>query len=299
MISAFLRNFFGFNKQQRNGLYVLVTISFLLLLARLAMPVFISPSQIVLRNLPLIERKFDSAYKASGKYSAGYSADVTKETKLFYFDPNVVTAQQLSQLGFSEKRAAIFLKFRNRGFVFKKKEDLLRVFGISGRFYESLAPYVRISAKNNAAAGDNNLYPPGKAAPGKQEVTVVELNSADSSALEKLRGIGPAFAKRILKYRSMLGGYTGIDQLREVYGLDAETYEKIKPNVRADASMVKKLNINTDDFKTVNKHPYLSFELTKSVFNARRKNTLTPEALRGIMANDSLYFKLLPYLVFD
>ena len=45
---------------------------------------------------------------------------------------------------------------------------------------------------------------------------VFELNSADSLDLVQLYNIGPTIARRILKYRSLLGGYFCKEQLHEV-----------------------------------------------------------------------------------
>ena len=54
MFKPFIRNYFGFNKQQRNGLLILVCISFILLIIRMTYPYFLTPDKIVIKNLPLI-----------------------------------------------------------------------------------------------------------------------------------------------------------------------------------------------------------------------------------------------------
>ena len=43
--------------------------------------------------------------------------------------------------------------------------------------------------------------------------TVVELNSADSTTLRRVPGIGPVFASRIVRFRSLLGGFYTVSQL--------------------------------------------------------------------------------------
>lgn len=48
---------------------------------------------------------------------------------------------------------------------------------------------------------------------------VVEINTADSAMFEHLRGIGPTLAKRIVAYRSALGGFVSVNQIAEVWGL--------------------------------------------------------------------------------
>ena len=111
MINRFLNNYFGFNKQQRNGLFVLLVISFLLLVIRLVYPSFIKPDPIIIQNLPLIERQLDSGYKTSQPFAKTNIAN-EKSVNLFVFDPNTISYEQLLKLGFKEKTANIFLKIQ-------------------------------------------------------------------------------------------------------------------------------------------------------------------------------------------
>ena len=210
-------------------------------------------------------------------------------------------------LGFAEKTAKIFLKFRSKGFIFKHKQDLKKVFGISDNFYNKLESYILI--KSNLPEQKNNLTienksnitevkPEAVSALKNKNNSTIELNSADSLTLLEINGIGPSFAKRILKYRVLLGGFSKIDQLKEVYGFTDELYDKIKLQVLVNATLIKKLNLNKTDFKTINKHPYLSYELTKSIFEWKRKTNITKENISGILNDEVLYQKLIPYLEF-
>ncbi|MBA2613194.1 MAG: helix-hairpin-helix domain-containing protein [Bacteroidetes bacterium] len=298
MVGSFLNNYFGFNKQQRNGLLVLALISFTLFLVRIIYPYFISPGNIVIQNLPLIERKLDSSFEHSAKNYSGKYNNNKNIVNRFVFDPNTVSFDQLLQLGFKEKLAKTFLKFREKGFVFKQKKDLQKVFGISDNFYAQLEPYVLIE---NKSAGEqkntNNISSVSTPVKSKTKI-MIELNSADSLMLLEINGVGPTFAKRILKYKSILGGYTNIEQLKEVYGFTDELYEKIRPFVSIDAANIKKIDLNKDDFKTINKHPYLSYELTKTICNWRKKTPITSANIKEIINDEPVYNKLMPYLVF-
>lgn len=299
MVNSFLNNYFGFNKQQRNGLLFLSIISLSLFLVRIIYPSFITPDKIEIKNLPLIEKKLDSSYQLSqGRFSANFTKENTV-VNLFAFDPNTITDQQLIQLGFNKKTAQTFLKFRDRGFVFKQKSDLKKVYGISENFYSKLEPYIIIENKNSATKLNSNKSQSTVTASANKNQTKVELNTADSLALLDINGIGPAFAKRILKYRSLLGGFVSVEQLKEVYGFTDEMFEKIKPNVTVNADLIKKLNLNKDDFKSINKHPYLSYELTKTLFDWRKKTVITAVNLKDIINDDQAYNKLMPYLSFN
>ncbi len=127
----------------------------------------------------------------------------------------------------------------------------------------------------------------------------IELNTTDSSALVKIRGIGPSFSRRIIKYRTLLGGYYKKEQLLEVYGLDSAKYKQIREHfIECDTSLLVKININSASFKELLKHPYISYDFVKRIVNARRKEkykSVTGLKERGIIP-DSLYQKIRPYI---
>jgi len=85
---------------------------------------------------------------------------------------------------------------------------------------------------------------------------VIELNTCDSASLEALPGIGTILSARIIKYRNLLGGFASIDQLKEVYGLTQETFDLICSRVKADPSLIRRININKAEYKQLIRLPY-------------------------------------------
>ena len=91
----------------------------------------------------------------------------------------------------------------------------------------------------------------------------IDLNLSDSSELVKLPGIGPVLAARIVKYRRLLGGFATVDQLQEVYGLQAETYEINRERVVADSSVIKRIDINSAGYKELCRiHYFEKYEIS-------------------------------------
>ncbi|MEV0822724.1 ComEA family DNA-binding protein [Nonomuraea rubra] len=62
--------------------------------------------------------------------------------------------------------------------------------------------------------------------------TILDLNSATTDQLEQLPGVGEVLAARITEFRTTRGGFTSIEQLREVTGIGPRKFEEIKPKVR-------------------------------------------------------------------
>ncbi len=60
----------------------------------------------------------------------------------------------------------------------------------------------------------------------------VNINTASADQLERLPGIGPAMAARILAYRQQAGGFQKIDELQEISGIGPKKYAKIAPLVK-------------------------------------------------------------------
>lgn len=129
----------------------------------------------------------------------------------------------------------------------------------------------------------------------------VELNSADSATLTTIYGIGPSFARRIIKYRKLLGGFYNKEQLKEVYGLDEAKYSQIKNQLRVDVSGLKKIDINSAGAEELNRLPYLDYKQANAIeqYRLQHGDYTTSAELKAIMIlNEETINKIKPYLKF-
>ncbi len=136
----------------------------------------------------------------------------------------------------------------------------------------------------------------------EKKISVVELNSADTLALDQLPGIGPAFARRIVKYRDLLGGFVSTRQLLEVYGFDSTRFDAIKNRLKLDTASVKKLNINTASLEELGKHPYIKYPLAKVILNYRKQHgafASISDLKQLAPVSEQLYSRLRPYLAVE
>ncbi|MDR1980178.1 MAG: helix-hairpin-helix domain-containing protein [Tannerellaceae bacterium] len=116
--------------------------------------------------------------------------------------------------------------------------------------------------KEKVKAKKTGKYPAG---------TVVELNTADTTVLKRVPGIGSAFSNRIVKFRTLLGGFYCVSQLREVYGIDEERYEALSPWFRVDTSFIVRLPVNRLPYDSLIRHPYIGFRQARVIERLRKQ----------------------------
>lgn len=60
----------------------------------------------------------------------------------------------------------------------------------------------------------------------------VNINTADSDELQKLNGIGPATAEKIIDYRDEHGRFSNIEDIKNVSGIGDKTFEKFEDDIK-------------------------------------------------------------------
>ena len=68
----------------------------------------------------------------------------------------------------------------------------------------------------------------------EEELKRIDLNTADTDTLQRLPGIGPALAERIVKDRAANGPFATVDDLTRVEGIGEKTVEAIRPYVTVE-----------------------------------------------------------------
>ena len=239
-------------------------------------------------------KDFDKAAALlNGRKSASYADAKLSDEKvvnpvMFVFDPNNLPNEQWKQLGLSERQISTIKNYENKGGHFYDKADVKKIYAITADDYKRLEPYINIPQE---------AYTSNKVKPG----VVIEVNSADSAKLTTIRGIGPAFAQRIVEYRSRLGGFLNKEQLKEVYGIDTAKFAQIKGSISINPVHITKIKINEVDFEQLRRFPYLTNKQTNAVIQYRKQhgNYQSVADMRNIVILDAnILRKIEPYLVF-
>lgn len=268
-----INSYFNFTKAEFNGILTL----FVLITLCLALPriyIWLRPDEPSKADIKEIsDLNLQSAVKDSLRRRTYRSATpAAREIKLHTFDPNTLDQQGWQDFGLSVKQAKAIINYRQKGGRFRKPEDLQKMYTIRPELYQQLKPYVKITDTSEQQGFRN--YPASTAAStaAKRSTIVYELNGLDTMGMQAINGIGPAFARRIFKYRERLGGFARPEQLLEVFGIDSAHYERIRPKIRIDEGQVRKININTADFETLRQHPYLRYKQVNAIIEYRKQH---------------------------
>ena len=203
--------------------------------------------------------------KKCNEGKAQYYASEQNSEELFCFDPNTADSTTLLKLGLRPWQVRNIYKYRSHGGIYKKPEDFARLYGLSAHKYKQLLPYIRIAEEYSMSAAEyvkrynpsynnsreNNyekkgvVYEEKTTRPDYQrKISIGEhitLNTADTTQLKRVPGIGSGYSKAIIRYGERLGGYVSVDQLDEIEGFPTET----KQFFIIDNPTPHKLNVNT------------------------------------------------------
>lgn len=163
-------------------------------------------------------------------------------------DLNTATAEELQHLpGVGAGLASRIAAHRDKRGGFDSVEQLTEVPGVGPGLMERIRPQVRVQPRRGGETAPSPAQdpeetaggtPPRGEAPfrsrklGEQERAAVDLNRAGVEELERLPGIGPTLAHRIVADRVVQGPFRSVNDLTRVRGIGPKTVEKLRPYVR-------------------------------------------------------------------
>jgi len=305
-VKSFIKSYFSYSRRQFRGIFVLISLIILVWIAPIILRIF--EKEKVWDHIEY-KNTIDQILKEEPPKEV---FEYISSTELFAFNPNTVSKEELLELGFNKQQSATLLNYRKAGGKFLAKDDLKKVYGITEDFYLVLEPYILIQGEKEKVADevsetnlDSLIVKDKKSVFEKQTLKltqIVELNSADSIELIKIPGIGPSFAKRIISFRNFVGGFYNKEQLTEIYGFTAEKIKNIEPYISIDTALIKKIDLNQADFKTLNKHPYIEYAQTKNLIKYRElmgKYSSVEEIIINHLMDSAGFFKVKPYLIIN
>lgn len=319
-----LRRRFSFSRVQAQGFVLLL----LLMLGVAGLPMLLRPADPA--YLPAADQQqlndwakglsnqlayTDSAERRRYSGPRSFGAERTSrypqvaQVKLAPFDPNALTATDWEARGVPHFVAGRIVNYGQKAGGFKAKAQVQRVYGLPDSVYQRLAPFMQLpdelpGRQDYAARGSAgapfaaNKYPARK----PTRLQPFDLNKADTTQLQQIRGIGRGRAKWIVQRRDDLGGYIDEAQLADVFVLrDApDLVDSLrKYTFVAPGFVPQTVNINAATFDELWPQPCIGKPLARLIVAFRKQHGpyKTPEDLRQIkILKEESFVKLRPYV---
>lgn len=156
-----IKAYFTFNRTERWGVMALVILLAILVTGKATMHLWVKPEKNEVKEQAMraawlaFKSKQVAEERPAGKKSAIATLKdstlpkkpIVTATPLFEFDPNTVDSATLRRLGLREKTTSIFLHWRAKGKVFRRKEEFRKVYTLTEEEYLRLEPYIVIANK--------------------------------------------------------------------------------------------------------------------------------------------------------
>ena len=211
-----------FSEEQRRGAVVLL------------------PLLVVVVLLATVAERRTTAYKDV----AGPQTVEAEEVVLQPFNPNEFEYEELRAAGVPSEVAAGIVRWRRYGKVYRMKEDVALVSGVTDSIYAALKPYIviadslaprsRYSDRQEREQGDNERRTVAvkneKSAKPSAELVQFRIDTASVEYLASV-GFSRKQAEVVVKYRDAIGGITSEQELKACYVVSEEMANRLLPYV--------------------------------------------------------------------
>ncbi len=263
-----LKVFFNFTRKERNGIFILLLLIFILEIIILYSNKWLSKDPY---NFNEFEKNIDQFLQSeiNKANKDTFKQLIHKDTCFVNINhPNPKNLECLSVPSIIIKR---WINYVQKGGYFKNTDDLLKIWGMNDSILNSIRPFLLVNDTNHYKTTTKTKIQYLSTYQKEPKIRMIDINTCDTNDLIALPMIGSSFANRIIKYRYRLGGFYNKEQLKEIYGLNDDIYNIISPYLYVDIFEIKKININKANYIEMIQHPYLSKEIVKNILSLRKK----------------------------
>lgn len=192
-------------------------------------------------------------------HSQSVNSDVIFISQLRSFDPNSADSLELMNLGFSKFQTRNILNFRRKSGCFKKKDDLLRIYGIDSSDYRRFEKYIQIRSMVEQHRELHFFF--------------FDPNTIVESAWGSL-GLESKLISRIKKYLASGGQFRKAADLKNIYGFDSLKYLELLPYIKIEEKVkmqIVKVDLNEADSSQLLMLPGIGPYFSRHIINYREK----------------------------
>ena len=260
-----IKSFFKFSREQRTGVFLLLSI-------------------IIIVQLLYFFFDFNSISSTTPEKEKWLSLqsqiDSLKQEKLNYvpkiypFNPNFITDYKGYKLGMSVAEIDRLLAFRKQNKYVNSAQEFQAVTKVSDSLLNVISPYFKFPDwVNNKKEFKEYKKFANTAFTKKEKLVILDINQASQEDLIKIYGIGEAISIRILKFKESLGGFVSMEQMNDVWGLSPEVIDNLNTHFKvSNAPNVKKIDINNASIKELSLFPYFKYPISKNIVTFRSMN---------------------------
>lgn len=206
------------------------------------------------------------------------------------FSLDSVTADYLRTIGFTRRQAELIIRYRDMIGGYRSIEEFAECYAVGEEAAERLRPYIIFPEREEIVTlkRDTIDFP-------------IEINSADSATLRRVRGIGEKSVIPIIEYRNLLGGYYSTEQISELKVVTEENFQRILTQIWCDSAKIKKISINFASPKVLEVHPYISNRMLRRIINHRELKggwSTIEEMIEDDIFSEEEAMRIAPYLDF-
>lgn len=196
---------------------------------------------------------------------------------IYPFNPNYITDYKGYILGLSTKELDKIYAYRKTDSFMNSPEDFKKVTGIHDTLLARLSPYLKFSSKPVYASSDKsdkqNFDKENRVIKAGKVVKALDINVALEEDLVKVYGIGPYYAKEILRRRAMLGAFVSMDQMDDFIAISPEAKAGLKKSFKVTTQPdVEKINVNTASLLQLSRFAYFNRDIARSIITERSMN---------------------------
>ncbi len=236
-------------------------------------------------------------YAQDGVNDGSAPAEVHIE-KLQYFDPNTADSTVLLGLGLRPWQVRSIYKYRSRGGRYYTHEDFAQLYGLTLKHYQILRPYIRIKGEvmardaierstqkrgdtyGGSQHGEANRQHSSEQArkqsldgyyathPRQEKLhqgQTIDINTADTTELKKIPGIGSYYARRIVELRKRRGAFASESELLSIRNFPETALEYMKAGQNFPP-----VNVNQATLAELEHHPLINHTQAVDILSYRR-----------------------------
>lgn len=257
-----MKSHFQFSKKQRSGILLLVVVLLLVQSVYYFVDFKSKTVEYDAQSISVYQSEIDSLRRVKLESS---------NPVIFPFNPNYINDFKGYSLGMTTEEIDRLHAFRQTNKWINSSKDFQKVTQVSDSLLHQIAPYFKFPDwVTNPKPKVKYINPDVYSATPKTVTQKEDLNTASSSDLMRIYGIGETLSERIVAYRAKYGGFIADVQLQEVYGLSPEVIKRVLSEFTVKTTVpITKININEATVEQLVTIKYIDYEIAYNIIEQR------------------------------